>query len=355
MKKKKVYIELLRIIASALVIYNHLPGIILYMSTTGIIQDIHIMIPAFVKIAVPIFLMISGAVLLNGKEEDYGTIFSKRIRKTVLVLLIFELGMYLLTIIRALLKHESTPINPILTFILGFIHGDLDSLDAYWYMYMYLAVLCMLPFLRRIARDFNKQDFQFMFFSRFFFYTFLVFINYFLNKARIGEIDFNGGFNLAFIFIDILFYPLIGAYIDNKFDIDLIKKKHIMIMVLIIPICLLSCVYCLKAGIVYGEMFDYIIAMDFFVLIKIFTIKILSKKPNYEKLSKTICFIGSLTFGIYMMHVPINYILAGKYYKFVEPLLGTFVTSLTWVFINMFIGGSVTLLLKKLPVFKNLL
>ena len=355
MKKKKVYIELLRIIAAALVIYNHLPGIILHMTTTGIIQDIHIMIPAFVKIAVPIFLMISGSVLLNGKEEDYRTIFSKRIKKTVLVLLIFELGMYLLTILRALFKHEATPVNPILNFILGFIHGDLDSLDAYWYMYMYLAVLCMLPFLRRIAREFNKQDFLFLFISRFFFYTFLEFINHFLDMIHIGDIDFNGGFNLAFVFVDILFYPLIGAYIDNKLNIDLIKKKHLTILMLIIPICLLSCVYCYTNGINYGEMFDYLIAASFFILIKIFTLKVLAKKQNYDKLSKTICFLGSLTFGIYMLHVPINYILAGKYFQLLEPTIGTFLTSLTWVFVNMTIGGFITWILKKLPIFKSLI
>ena len=355
MKKKKVYIELLRIIASALVIYNHLPGIILYMSTSGIIQDIHIMIPAFVKIAVPIFLMISGAVLLGGKEEDYKTVFRKRIKRSFLVLLIFEVGMYCLILLRMAIKHESMPINPISTFIFGFIHGDLDSLDAYWYMYIYLGFLFALPLLRRVANGFNDKDFVFLTSLRFFFYTFLTFINYFLDKANINDIDFSGGFNLPFVFADLFFYPLIGYYLDNVLDIERLKKKHIIIMLLMIPSCLLSCVWCHHASIDYSEMFDFIIAIDFFVLIKIFTLKILTKRPDYDKLSKTICFIGSLTFGIYMMHVPINYILAGKYYQFVEPLLGTFVTSLTWVLVNMFIGGSFTILLKKLPVFKNLL
>ena len=355
MKKKKVYIELLRIIASALVIYNHLPGIILYMSTTGIIQDIHIMIPVFVKAAVPLFLMISGSVLLGNKEEDYKTVFSKRIKRSFLVLLIFELGMYCLILLRAVIKHEPIPINPVLTFVLGFIHGDLDSLDAYWYMYIYLGFLFALPLLRRVAAGFNKQDFEFLTFLRFFFYTFLTFINYFLDKVHISDIDFNGGFNLPFVFADLFFYPLIGYYLDNVLDIESIKKKQIIIMILIIPFCLLSCVWCYHIAMDYIEMFDHIIAIAFFVLIKIFTLKVLSKRPDYDKLSKTICFIGSLTFGIYMLHVPINYVLAGKYYQFVEPFLETFVTSLTWVFINMFIGGSITLLLKKLPIFKDLL
>ena len=100
---------------------------------------------------------------------------------------------------------------------------------------------------------------------------------------------------------------------------------------------------------------DFIIAIAFFVLIKVFTLKVLSKRSDYGKLSEIICFIGSLTFGIYMLHVPINYILAGKFYKLVEPLFGTFITSLIWVCVNMFVGGYVTFLLKKLPVFKELL
>lgn len=66
MKKEKVYLEYLRIIACALVIYNHLSGWTLYIITDGIPQYIYMILSVITKINVPIFFMITGALLLRG-------------------------------------------------------------------------------------------------------------------------------------------------------------------------------------------------------------------------------------------------------------------------------------------------
>ena len=65
MKDKKPYFEYMRIVAIALVIFNHLPGYNLYTISTGYKQAIYMTITMITRINVPLFLMISGALLLG--------------------------------------------------------------------------------------------------------------------------------------------------------------------------------------------------------------------------------------------------------------------------------------------------
>ena len=77
--KKKTYIEFMRIIAIALVIFNHLPGYTMYQYADGNIQWIYMIITMITRINVPIFFMISGALLLN-KQENFNIIIKECVK-----------------------------------------------------------------------------------------------------------------------------------------------------------------------------------------------------------------------------------------------------------------------------------
>lgn len=90
MKQKKLYIEILRIIAIAFVIFNHTGknGFQLYSITDNeIMYVIYLTMAVICKIAVPIFFMVSGALLLN-KEESIKDLYKRRVSRIVLVILI---------------------------------------------------------------------------------------------------------------------------------------------------------------------------------------------------------------------------------------------------------------------------
>lgn len=70
-RRKKTYIELIRIIAIFLVIFNHVDGYDLFAETTGKQDLVLILITMITRINVPLFLMISGAMLL-GKTNPTG-------------------------------------------------------------------------------------------------------------------------------------------------------------------------------------------------------------------------------------------------------------------------------------------
>lgn len=92
-RSREPYIDVLRIIACLLVIFNHTNerGFLRFASDTiGSLEwGCHLFISIFCKSAVPIFFMISGSVLLRKKETMIETY--KRIPKFLADLIVFSL------------------------------------------------------------------------------------------------------------------------------------------------------------------------------------------------------------------------------------------------------------------------
>ena len=93
-KRRKLNLDVLRIVACFLVIVNHTDNKMLLSLTPSKSWFVSAFIFYICKVAVPLFIMISGAVLL-GKEESYKDLYKKRVLKTVLVILIFSFVYYI--------------------------------------------------------------------------------------------------------------------------------------------------------------------------------------------------------------------------------------------------------------------
>ena len=100
--------------------------------------------------AVPIFLMISGMLLL-GKDESIGFIWKKRIPKYVAILLVFSLIFYTLNSI-----HYNREFSIMELLICVYSKG---VLIPYWFLYAYITFLILLPFIRKMARNFTGKEF----------------------------------------------------------------------------------------------------------------------------------------------------------------------------------------------------
>jgi surface polysaccharide O-acyltransferase-like enzyme len=103
------------------------------------------------KVAVPLFLMISGAVLL-GKEETYQTVFRKRILRYTVVLIVFSLFYYLVN----LTEYAEGGFH-LMSFLKRIYTKRITN--AYWYMYLYLGILFLLPILRKPVRSMTAKDY----------------------------------------------------------------------------------------------------------------------------------------------------------------------------------------------------
>ena len=175
-QNRVVYLDAMRIMAIFLVIFNHLKGYTLYQISDGPKQWIYMFITMVTRFNVPLFLMISGTLLLD-KEESYGILLGKRIKRFASVIVLFEFGLYIEFYLAALIKGDKNANFSLFKFIQGVLAGSLEGTGSYWYLYAYMGMLLNLPFLRKIAKQMDKKDFILLIAIHFFVSSFLPIIN----------------------------------------------------------------------------------------------------------------------------------------------------------------------------------
>ncbi len=357
---RKRYVDILRIVAIFLVIFNHLPGYTLYQNSSGVKQFIYMIITMVTRINVPMFFMISGALLL-GKTETFSEILKKRVSRFVAVICIFGAGIYTeYYIIRSVINDIEFEFS-LKRYIRGMLEGNLDGCGSYWFIYAYLGFLFMLPFLQRIAKELTNWDFWGLVILHFLFYSLLPFVNILLDMIGYNKISITSSFLVPLATIQSVFYPLLGYYIDKKIDISKIKlSTMIKLAITALGGMLLSC-FCTyyekgQTGTYsqnYVQMFDYLTTIVIFLWVKyIFTQKtMILEHPKAKIITK----ISSLTFGMYLLDPYIKSLIYQKYNLFAEALMPTLVVSLLWCVISMLVGGCITVVLTKLPILKKIL
>jgi len=358
--QKKVYLEWMRIIAIALVIFNHLPGYSLYGASSGAKQLFYMIVTMITRINVPLFLMISGSLLLN-REEDFRIVTSKRVIRHCLILLIFEGGLFIAYFPKSI-SAGATFEHPVRKYILGVIEGNLEGTGSYWFIYAYLGLLLMLPFMQRIAQKLERQDFIALLVMHFIFSTLIPMINLELNVCGIGGVVVNSSFSIPLVTMKAFFYPLVGYYLDIKIDINKMERKHFIKLIIVGVVgILLSCLCTYYEGSTTGnytqryvQLFDYLTAIVFFCFIKYLVTRAFPKLSE-GRIAEVICLIGSLSYGIYLIDPYLKLIIYQKYVAIMELKLPTLIVSGGWIVISMFLGGLITFVLKKLPVFRKIL
>lgn len=95
--KRKTYIDFLRLIAIYMVLFNHtgMRGFILYtVAKNSVLYPLYFFNTIFIKIAVPLFFLITGALLLD-REESIKKIIQNRFLKYAIVLLVSSVIAYI--------------------------------------------------------------------------------------------------------------------------------------------------------------------------------------------------------------------------------------------------------------------
>lgn len=339
---KKVYIELMRIIAAWLVIFNHLKGYLLFIQTTGSKQWIYIVLSMITRINVPVFFMISGMLLL-GRNITYSDI-GKKIGRILIYLITFEI---LITVAESYMQYRHMGILTfdLVVFLRSILAGNIYGAGAYWFLYAYIAFLLMLPLLEKIAININAKDISYIIIIHFICFTALPIINLVLYFKMLDEIVLNSYIVFPFGVLKCIFYPLIGYYLDKKINIEDLGWKPICLSV-VVSCCgiAISGMCTLAEGMYLGrysenftELFDYITAITFFLLIK----RIISKGKMSVRTERKIILWGSLTFGIYLIDPVLKVILFNKYISFFRGRI-PLISSIIWCFVSMCLGGTIT-------------
>lgn len=153
-QRNKIYLDILRLIAIYCVVLNHTCGsFFLPAEQNGEVLYWWMLVQnQVVKMAVPLFLMATGALLLN-KEESLSRLLEHRVLRFLGIILFIGLLQYVLYLCRG---RETSGVWD----ICYMFHKDLGAYNdfwASWFLCAYLGILLLLPFLRMLARAMTRQ------------------------------------------------------------------------------------------------------------------------------------------------------------------------------------------------------
>lgn len=231
MPVRKTHIEIIRILAIVLVVANHTPAYSMPFSTGDISLGTYSMmcVAAFIKTAVPLFFMISGALLIP-KKETISELLHKRVLRFLLVIPLFALFQ--------VIYHycAETPDSPhdVTSQIIQSLYYCRPSATvptpAMWFLYAYVCLLLVMPFLRLLADRLTKNHIIYLIclpcvLSYIIPLTFAVLMG--RTPGVNGLLQYSRFLTSASAY---MVYAIIGYYLENVVDVSRISWKKVCIL-----------------------------------------------------------------------------------------------------------------------------
>lgn len=158
-QREKTYLDILRLIAILLVVFNHTNGFY-YSPYSGIVDWRYwwlLIQNQIVKMAVPLFFMVTGALLL-AREESIGDIWRKRVLRFLVVIFIIAIVQYALF---CYWNDTGFSLKRVYSMFYRSL-GEYNRFYASWFLYAYVGILMMLPVLRIVARGLTIRLFLYL-------------------------------------------------------------------------------------------------------------------------------------------------------------------------------------------------
>ena len=182
--------------------------------------------------------------------------------------------------------------------------------QRYWYFTAYFGMYLFLPVINKGISCLNKSELRLVVISTI---GIFVFWRDFENPNK-DIFNLKSGNSIMWLLI----YFLTGAYIGKYKVIYHGAKKYIFCLICIIIYIFSSYLYILEKGFVHNSIYEYykkeisvilnkMLTMRFDSFLKItqsLTTTLFCLQIRYNKyISKTICFLGPLAFGVYLIHI----------------------------------------------------
>jgi len=337
---KKTYLEVARVLAIFCVLFDHTgprgSGLFTYTSNPLNIYA-SLLLAIFCKIGVPLFLMISGSLLL-GKQESIKNLFQKRICRVAIVLLLFSFIRYLYECY--IIKAYSFSL---LNFVRDFLQDNIFL--PYWYLYTYIGILLLLPLLRCAIQNIKKEHNIYFFIITLIFSTIVPIINYNLH------ISFAINMHLEMV---VLYF--ISGYLAEQLYNDDCKHRVALfsLSMILIPLIYMFLLSVFKGTYREENGSAFVVELLYPVTLGIF---MLLKTINWERLStisKFFLFCGEMVFGLYLIEDYLRNVFA-FIYDFLCPLISPMAACLVWLMVVFIVGIAIVWLIKHIPIIGKLI
>lgn len=320
MKDKLFWLDNIRAVSTIAVVILHVAAPILYKygEITEENWNIGNFYDGMVRFCVPVFFMLSGALLLS-KDYELSYFLKKRFWRIIPPLFFWSL-IYLIYDIFLTGEQSFTLINSVKIIIRKFFYGAKFHL---WFVYTLLGLYLFIPILRKWIK--HSNDKEILYFLILWFATIVYSIPYL--KIYLPDIPLTN-------FSGYIGYLVLGYYLSNLTK----RTKYIPIIFMIIGIGItIYGTYYLthKKNVFFSFFYGYLTPNVLLSSIGVFLI-LKNLRINNEMLKKLISFLSNHSFGIYLVHILILTFLNkfGINWKFTNPIISIPITSIICIFLS---------------------
>ncbi|OXB07623.1 acyltransferase [Flavobacterium pectinovorum] len=317
-KENFLWISNLRVIAVIAVIFVHTasPLVMKFGVLSNQLWNYANFYDAIFRFCVPVFVMISGALLLN-KEYEFRTFFIKRFIRIGLPFLFWSICYVLYSIFIKTDDYKKLHFFGIIKKLIRSVY--FGSAYHLWYVYMLFGLILIIPILNVWISKAKKSE-----------------IHYFLLLWSITLLFKNFGFENYKPAIDLSYFSgyvgyLVLGYYLSVIEIKNIKKWRIIAILVFILGSLITFFstywFSVSKGKIDSSLYDF---FSFNVLLASIGIFIFFRLSNFlnSKTNVVLVQISNLSYGIYLIHVLVLSILDsfGINASFINPVIGTPIT-----------------------------
>lgn len=354
MKKRILYIDILRILACLAVIFNHTSerGFFLFATREWGSAQFYfdLLFSIGCKFAVPVFLAISGALILE-KEIQLNLLWKKKIFKTSMLLIVFSLLSYLSN---TLLTGNDGSIKH---FVLQIYEDKVNY--SYWYLYAYIAFLISAPMLSAMLRNLKNPYILYALLIAFLFRSLIPAMELFFLKASYRVSD---NLNVTWMMSDIVLYPAMGYFLHHRLSCRSAKKVLPLLWGIAAAGMWITCVLTYREFYtlwtpyiqIHHEVFACVYAAAVFL-----TVRVLADPIQISnRTGRILASVGQSTLGVYLLHSIFIDIppFGDGLWNLVNLLpLSQMINGWIYTFAVFAICTLITMLLRKIPGFKWLL
>lgn len=335
--EKTVYFELCRIIAVLFIMYQHTGGRGMdawKYTDSNWVYMMSLSVTIISCIGVPLFWMISGALLLP-KKESWKNVYIKRIPRIAGVLVMFSVIRYLYLCIG---EHQN---GSVCDFFRRFYAQEIFL--PYWFLYEYLGILLVLPFLRKMLQNLTEQEEKALF----------VLILGWNILTDISKVCLGHGFMLDLHFPSPLSYFILGYLMESCQTLRRSDRKGLWFSI---------SQTVLVTGSIYILVWNQHTLESFLNLLMLlavsvyYIIRYIGEKSiwNSTALHRYILWCGGNVLGIYLIE---DYLRNGTVaiYESLAPYITAIPACCIWLLAVFLIGNILAAGMRKLPLLRKIL
>lgn len=296
---KIIWTNNLRFLATVSVILLHVSGQILiqYGTVSNFVWWVGNFYDSAVRFCVPVFVMLTGALLLP-KTYELNDFLKKRFLRIILPFLFWSLVYILFNYyVKLPQNHQMAPLETV-TWGLDLLRSG--SSPHLWYIYMIIGIYLITPIISKWVQNCKENEILYFLII----WLFALIMNQPIFERYITDVDFS-------YFSDFIGYLVLGYYLSVKtfrYSKRTIAITSILMVFIGVVVTMMGTYYLTNIDGKFNQYFyGYMTLNTLLVSMGVF---VFFKNGNTSTSSKIIDFISKYSYGIYLVHVLVLFYLS---------------------------------------------